>query len=174
MRAGTGAVSAARALDAADGVIDGKFYGRPIVTRTAGGAAGGSITRRVVSGGTVVSGGAYQSSAAHAVDAADGVIDGKYFGHQIIETGASRYGGVSVGASEVIVGERRLVDVQAAKNYRSKLIEVPVVHHETRVQGFVFAAGGRNNTYNLFFLHFPLFSFSISKTKVSEDIPSCH
>lgn len=113
-------------MDAADGVIDGKYFGHPIIGEG----------RRVVSGGTVVSGGAYHSSAARAVDAADGVIDGKYFGHQIIGTGASRYGGVSVGASEVVVGERRLVDVQSSKNYRSKLIEVPVVHHETRIQAF--------------------------------------
>lgn len=48
---------------------------------------------------------------------------------QIVEGGGHprNYG------NDVVVGERRLVDVQASRNCRSKMIEVPVVHHETRV-----------------------------------------
>ena len=34
---------------------------------------------------------------------------------------------------QTLVGERRVVDIQTGMNHRSKLIEVPVVHHETRV-----------------------------------------
>lgn len=46
------------ALDAADGVIDGKYYGAPIVRRAA--------------------------TAAEVLDAADGVMDGRYYGSRIV------------------------------------------------------------------------------------------
>lgn len=93
--------STARALDAADGVIDGKFYGRPIVetsglggieARRYGGYTGTygsaytSPLRRYEYASPVVSRAPYVSSTAAALDAADGVIDGKYFGRPIIET----------------------------------------------------------------------------------------
>lgn len=93
--------STARALDAADGVIDGKFYGRPIietsgldgsVTRRYGGYTGSygsayaSPFGRYNYGSSVVTRAPYVSSTAAALDAADGVIDGKYFGRPIIET----------------------------------------------------------------------------------------
>lgn len=74
---------ASQALDAADGVIDGKYFGHPIVQGTnafSGSAFSGTFTSAPMST-------PYRSSAAAALalDAADGVMDGKYFGHQIAE-----------------------------------------------------------------------------------------
>jgi hypothetical protein len=66
--------SSALALDAADGVIDGKFYGSQIVGQP------GFVQQR-----SFVTGPAYgATSSALALDAADGVIDGKFFGSQIV------------------------------------------------------------------------------------------
>eukprot|EP01012_Entosiphon_sulcatum_P028510 TRINITY_DN344_c0_g1_i1.p2 TRINITY_DN344_c0_g1~~TRINITY_DN344_c0_g1_i1.p2 ORF type:complete len:227 (-),score=23.64 TRINITY_DN344_c0_g1_i1:3066-3746(-) len=66
-------LTAAERLDAADGVIDGAYYGSKIV------------------------GGGYPASrpltAAERLDAADGVIDGRYYGSRIVPS-SSYYGGV--------------------------------------------------------------------------------
>jgi hypothetical protein len=72
--------SNALALDAADGVIDGRHFGRPIVQQPAFGGFGGFGT---TFGATTF--GAPATSAAFAADAADGVIDGKYFGRPIVQ-----------------------------------------------------------------------------------------
>eukprot|EP00995_Heteronema_vittatum_P003452 NODE_1520_length_950_cov_1008.118757_g1057_i0.p1 GENE.NODE_1520_length_950_cov_1008.118757_g1057_i0~~NODE_1520_length_950_cov_1008.118757_g1057_i0.p1 ORF type:complete len:238 (+),score=104.00 NODE_1520_length_950_cov_1008.118757_g1057_i0:28-714(+) len=88
--------SSALALDAADGVIDGKFHGARIVDRTAGysGYASSYPSSYAADypsysgygsgyyGGSRVLRGA---SAAERLDAADGVIDGKCFGSRIVE-----------------------------------------------------------------------------------------
>jgi len=102
--------SSALALDAADGVIDGRFYGRPIVQ---GGAPGAVIGGSPYYGGAQLLSGAVQpafyqqpqftsvvpttqvlrtvpntaGSTAAALDAADGVIDGRYFGRPIVQAG---------------------------------------------------------------------------------------
>jgi|UniRef100_A0A7S4GQ78 predicted nuclease with TOPRIM domain len=71
------AASAAAALDAADGVIDGKYYGRDIVT----------VPSRSYGYQTYSQGSRYSRSAldtARALDAADGVMDGKYYGRDIV------------------------------------------------------------------------------------------
>jgi len=59
-------MTAAERLDAADGVMDGKFYGSRIVE--------GGPTRVV-----------RPMSAAERLDAADGVMDGKFYGSRIVE-----------------------------------------------------------------------------------------
>lgn len=63
-------MSLAQRLDAADGVMDGKYFGRPIIETS-------SAAPR------------YRTSTAAALDAADGVIDGKYYGRPIIETSSA-------------------------------------------------------------------------------------
>ena len=99
--------SAARAVDAADGVLDGKYFGRPIVeggtyggsrVLSARGAYGGSrllsargayggsrllSARGAYGGGGVLSAGGLRSDTALALDAADGVIDGRYQGFRL-------------------------------------------------------------------------------------------
>ena len=62
---------AAEALDAADGVIDGKFNGRP------------TVECRVTPAKS-------RPSAAEALNAADGVFDGKFHGRPIVERRISR------------------------------------------------------------------------------------
>jgi len=62
--------NSALALDAADGVIDGRFFGRPIV----GGAH--SFAAPVAT-----------NAAAARLDAADGVMDGRFFGRPVVPTG---------------------------------------------------------------------------------------
>lgn len=59
--AGGAQTSAGHALDAADGVLDGKYYGRQIYER-----------------GT-------RTATGKALDAADGVVDGKFYGREIYE-----------------------------------------------------------------------------------------
>jgi hypothetical protein len=64
-------VAQARALDAADGVIDGQYHGNKIgVHHSSGAKAHAMIT----------------DSQAHArdMDAADGKIDGKFFGDKVV------------------------------------------------------------------------------------------
>jgi hypothetical protein len=80
--------SSALALDAADGVIDGKFFGAGITqtqTQTTYPAAySGYAAQR-----SFVTGPAYgAASSALALDAADGVIDGKFFGAGIVNHAA--------------------------------------------------------------------------------------
>eukprot|EP00667_Euglena_gracilis_P014260 EG_transcript_14763 len=94
--------STAAALDAADGLIDGKYYGRPIVetsgVRTYAGTGGYyprytstsdccspvGTYRSYYGGSRLVQ--PYRSSTALNLDAADGVIDGRYYGRPIVET----------------------------------------------------------------------------------------
>jgi uncharacterized protein affecting Mg2+/Co2+ transport len=80
--------SAAAALDAADGVMDGRYYGRPIVE------ASGARTSRTITPvtTTAVTAQRYQGSAAAALDAADGVMDGRYYGRPIVEANGARSG----------------------------------------------------------------------------------
>jgi hypothetical protein len=98
-----GAANSALALDAADGVIDGRYFGSPIAGRSAYPALGApsviappvipSVTRAMVAPATIASpfstyspavySSPYASSSALALDAADGVIDGRYFGSPI-------------------------------------------------------------------------------------------
>eukprot|EP00999_Lentomonas_sp_LEN2_P000448 NODE_1449_length_857_cov_142.379452_g1332_i1.p1 GENE.NODE_1449_length_857_cov_142.379452_g1332_i1~~NODE_1449_length_857_cov_142.379452_g1332_i1.p1 ORF type:complete len:269 (-),score=123.99 NODE_1449_length_857_cov_142.379452_g1332_i1:50-772(-) len=115
------AAQQAAALDAADGVMDGKCFGRPIVQGGAAPAFGGAYPA-TFAGAAPVAGyggfaGAYPatfagagypgafagagypatfagagfgaSNAALALDAADGVIDGKSFGRPIVQAGAA-------------------------------------------------------------------------------------
>jgi hypothetical protein len=107
---GAGAVVApgaasALALDAADGVIDGRYFGAQVVNGGVGtvgvghvgfGGFGGFAAQSAV----VARGGA---GAALALDAADGVIDGKYFGHQVVQGrpgfGAPAFGAPAFGAA---------------------------------------------------------------------------
>mmetsp|Transcript_93459 Transcript_93459/g.157094 ORF Transcript_93459/g.157094 Transcript_93459/m.157094 type:complete len:378 (+) Transcript_93459:30-1163(+) len=78
--------SSALALDAADGVIDGKFYGSPVGVSAPTYAAPAPVTYAAPAyvaptyAAPVVAG---TQSSALALDAADGVIDGKYFGSQV-------------------------------------------------------------------------------------------
>jgi outer membrane protein assembly factor BamB len=72
-----GGASAALALDAADGRIDGRYFGAPIA-QTAFGAAPIGFGAHVGFGGP--------NAAALALDAADGRIDGRYFGAPIAQT----------------------------------------------------------------------------------------
>mmetsp|Transcript_146187 Transcript_146187/g.255306 ORF Transcript_146187/g.255306 Transcript_146187/m.255306 type:complete len:291 (-) Transcript_146187:308-1180(-) len=69
----------ALALDAADGVIDGKYFGTPIAARS-----GVDTHPHTMSAA---------QKAAHDLDAADGKIDGKYFGQQVVvnKDGASSF-----------------------------------------------------------------------------------
>jgi hypothetical protein len=91
---GYGVQNSALALDAADGVIDGRYFGSPIV---GGGAPvgyagpvnypyGSAIARPGFVAPRQHFGG--QNAAARALDAADGVIDGRYFGRPVVSTGA--------------------------------------------------------------------------------------
>jgi hypothetical protein len=68
---GFGGASAAARLDAADGVMDGRFHGRPIIQA---GAPQGYFPQ----------GGFGGASAAQRLDAADGVMDGRHFGRPIV------------------------------------------------------------------------------------------
>jgi len=86
--------NSALALDAADGVIDGRFYGAPIVgagvpQATALVARHGYQVQRqpvgIVGGYQTTVGGS--NAAARALDAADGVIDGRFFGRPVVPTG---------------------------------------------------------------------------------------
>jgi len=72
--------STALALDAADGVIDGAYYGRPIIETAP------QVSRVSYQPSH------YRGSTAYALDAADGVIDGAYHGRPIIETAPRVYG----------------------------------------------------------------------------------
>eukprot|EP01005_Ploeotia_sp_CARIB1_P001297 NODE_266_length_1051_cov_1103.385281_g259_i0.p1 GENE.NODE_266_length_1051_cov_1103.385281_g259_i0~~NODE_266_length_1051_cov_1103.385281_g259_i0.p1 ORF type:complete len:264 (-),score=150.72 NODE_266_length_1051_cov_1103.385281_g259_i0:259-975(-) len=112
-----GASSQALALDAADGKIDGQYFGRPIVQRGGfGGFTGGYPSTFGGFGATTLGGfgGSYlgglgatsfggASSNALALDAADGKIDGQYFGRPIVQAGSPSftpsmgYGGGIVG-----------------------------------------------------------------------------
>lgn len=76
---------AALALDAADGVIDGRYHGAPIGVQAA--PAVTAYQPAVVGQPTLVAG---NTSSALALDAADGRIDGKYFGANIA-TAAPQY-----------------------------------------------------------------------------------
>eukprot|EP01006_Ploeotia_vitrea_P037173 TRINITY_DN6609_c0_g1_i1.p1 TRINITY_DN6609_c0_g1~~TRINITY_DN6609_c0_g1_i1.p1 ORF type:complete len:145 (+),score=26.05 TRINITY_DN6609_c0_g1_i1:38-472(+) len=77
--------SAALALDAADGQINGRYYGRPIIQ--AGGGAGVAGAGATFAGGYGGYGGTTvgAGSSALALDAADGRIDGRYFGRPIVQ-----------------------------------------------------------------------------------------
>jgi len=75
--------SSALALDAADGRIDGQFFGRPIVQASTPAFTTPAFTSGVVS--TTPSFTTGVSSAALSLDAADGVIDGKCFGRPIVQ-----------------------------------------------------------------------------------------
>lgn len=110
---------AARALDAADGVIDGRYYGRPIVQGGAPAYATAAPFATAVPayapqfvgaqafpaqfGGYATSAPLIRSAVpsvipggnALALDAADGVIDGRYYGRPIVQGGAPVVGGVS-------------------------------------------------------------------------------
>jgi len=81
-------MSAAQRLDAADGVIDGRFYGRPIVQ------AGAPAFGGVQTFGAPAFGGFGGASAAQRLDAADGVMDGRFHGRPIVQAGAPAFGGV--------------------------------------------------------------------------------
>jgi hypothetical protein len=119
-----GASQTAAALDAADGVIDGKHFGRPIVQAGAPSVYGspfvsgasfgygapfgttyGATTYGAPFAGSFVGG---ASSTAAALDAADGVIDGKHFGRPIVQAGAPAFAGGLVPytgvASQVVAG----------------------------------------------------------------------
>lgn len=115
----------AEALDAADGRMDGRFFGRRIVTSSGAPATSGYV----------------RHSAAQALDMADGVADGRFYGTPIVDSGL-RYGYAEANVGPVIdrgtrvtesVGAPRLVHVHGGVRNRSKVVEVPVVHHETRV-----------------------------------------
>eukprot|EP01005_Ploeotia_sp_CARIB1_P000400 NODE_148_length_1339_cov_2101.957096_g144_i0.p1 GENE.NODE_148_length_1339_cov_2101.957096_g144_i0~~NODE_148_length_1339_cov_2101.957096_g144_i0.p1 ORF type:complete len:345 (+),score=134.08 NODE_148_length_1339_cov_2101.957096_g144_i0:61-1095(+) len=105
----------AGALDAADGVIDGKFFGRNIVQAGAPAMVQTtpmvSATPQIVGGGFTSFGGGVGSNAM-ALDAADGVIDGKFFGRNIVQaggysgglTGGYTSGLTSFGSPQVIGG----------------------------------------------------------------------
>jgi len=114
--------NSALALDAADGVIDGRFYGRPIVQGGAqqfvggvssfgapspfgnAGLYGGQVVRSVPT--TTV------GSSALALDAADGVIDGRFYGRPIVQGGAPGavvggspyFGGAQFGGAQLLSG----------------------------------------------------------------------
>eukprot|EP00668_Euglena_longa_P035410 GGOE01045488.1.p1 GENE.GGOE01045488.1~~GGOE01045488.1.p1 ORF type:complete len:208 (+),score=21.92 GGOE01045488.1:138-761(+) len=178
--------NSALAIDAADGVIDGKYYGRPIIETTGVRAYGGYYPRYTsdccspsVSYGTygtqgypvrrvyptsasvtryerpysyyddsgVTYGGAYSSglnryyaptplvrqasNVAQTLDAADGVIDGRYYGRPIIEAPVRRYAGSSVAerldaADGVIDGRyfgRPIVEAPARRYVGSSVAE---------------------------------------------------
>uniref|UniRef100_A0A7S1IX18 Uncharacterized protein n=1 Tax=Eutreptiella gymnastica TaxID=73025 RepID=A0A7S1IX18_9EUGL len=78
-----GQSSAALALDAADGVIDGQYFGAPIVEHRPSHMVDPRQASVVHSG--YARGVESRSAAAYALDAADGVIDGKFYGSQIVE-----------------------------------------------------------------------------------------
>lgn len=81
-------VSPAYALDAADGVIDGRYYGSPIVQcgppqyapQYAQPAFAAPVAYAAPAPVTYT---APTQKAAYALDAADGVIDGRYYGNQV-------------------------------------------------------------------------------------------
>eukprot|EP00667_Euglena_gracilis_P014960 EG_transcript_15530 len=79
----------AAALDAADGVLDGRYFGRPILE------AHGPPTRIAVAAGavvpTVIPRLPSSSRAVQALDAADGVLDGTYFGRPIVEVAGTQF-----------------------------------------------------------------------------------
>eukprot|EP00670_Eutreptiella_braarudii_P004171 CAMPEP_0174300144 /NCGR_PEP_ID=MMETSP0809-20121228/58296_1 /TAXON_ID=73025 ORGANISM="Eutreptiella gymnastica-like, Strain CCMP1594" /NCGR_SAMPLE_ID=MMETSP0809 /ASSEMBLY_ACC=CAM_ASM_000658 /LENGTH=405 /DNA_ID=CAMNT_0015405685 /DNA_START=16 /DNA_END=1232 /DNA_ORIENTATION=- len=83
--------SSSLALDAADGVVDGTFYGRPIAPSYGRPAYGAPAYGPSLStyGASTYRRPAYGPSAALSLDAADGVIDGAYFGSPIM---SSSYG----------------------------------------------------------------------------------
>jgi len=71
-------VNSAYALDAADGVIDGRYFGRQIVPTAAGVSTGYY--------GYGAAPGVASVNPALALDAADGVIDGRFYGQPIFQT----------------------------------------------------------------------------------------
>mmetsp|Transcript_64905 Transcript_64905/g.115492 ORF Transcript_64905/g.115492 Transcript_64905/m.115492 type:complete len:325 (-) Transcript_64905:419-1393(-) len=100
VHASTRSTSAA-ALDAADGVMDGKYYGQRIVEDRPMQRVHREYPVRALqegvrvlteSGVRVVQQGAptHRSAAAAALDAADGVMDGKFFGRQVVENSPVR------------------------------------------------------------------------------------
>jgi hypothetical protein len=93
--------SSSLALDAADGVVDGTFYGRPIAPSYGRPAYGAPAYGPSLStyGASTYRRPAYGPSAALSLDAADGVIDGAYFGSPIMSSsyGPSSYGPSSYG-----------------------------------------------------------------------------
>lgn len=99
--AGAYSSGAALSLDAADGVIDGRYYGSRIVDGGARYAGYGGYGYSGVSSYGVPArtygGGYYGTSAATSLDAADGVIDGRYFGRPIVEGSAGYRGGAYYG-----------------------------------------------------------------------------
>eukprot|EP01012_Entosiphon_sulcatum_P029874 TRINITY_DN365_c0_g1_i1.p1 TRINITY_DN365_c0_g1~~TRINITY_DN365_c0_g1_i1.p1 ORF type:complete len:288 (-),score=44.72 TRINITY_DN365_c0_g1_i1:151-1014(-) len=78
--------SSALALDAADGVIDGKYHGRRIVDASTALVTTTPGTRVYRSGYPTYT----RSASALELDAADGVIDGRYYGRQIAEAAPAR------------------------------------------------------------------------------------
>jgi hypothetical protein len=98
------------AVDAADGVMDGAFFGRPIVRSGSVGAApradiaeavdaadgvmdGRFYGRPIVRSTSIGSGGQVRTDLAEALDAADGVRDGRFYGRPIVSA-ASPVGSV--------------------------------------------------------------------------------
>lgn len=127
------------ALDVADPVIDGRYYGRSIVESPASRFYGAPTTRY---GGYYSRYGhagypaGYTSSTAAALDAADGVIDGKYYGRPIVETSAgypvrragyypaapvTQYAGRYYDDGLVNYGTRRYVDAAPVQPYYDDL-----------------------------------------------------
>eukprot|EP00992_Anisonema_acinus_P015800 TRINITY_DN9896_c0_g2_i2.p1 TRINITY_DN9896_c0_g2~~TRINITY_DN9896_c0_g2_i2.p1 ORF type:complete len:462 (-),score=116.00 TRINITY_DN9896_c0_g2_i2:58-1389(-) len=120
-----GTAANARALDAADGVIDGKYFGAPITTAAAPSTLAGATTsyRSPMATSYYGTGALARPPAiattpgnALALDAADGVIDGKHFGSQITAapTGysTSLYGRAPLSAqSQSIYGRQQNVVV---------------------------------------------------------------
>jgi hypothetical protein len=114
-----GASSTAAALDAADGVIDGRHFGRPIVQAGAAPAFGGFAQPAFASYAPTTFGGFHAaptyfggaSSTAAALDAADGVIDGRHFGRPIVQAGGAVGGLVPYTGAPVVAAPQY---VQAA------------------------------------------------------------
>jgi len=95
-QAGFPAQNSALALDAADGVIDGRYFGRQIVQS---GAVLPQASYFPQQASYLPQQASYLPQASYpvgypaqnsalALDAADGVIDGRYFGRQIVQSGA--------------------------------------------------------------------------------------
>jgi|EP00670_Eutreptiella_braarudii_P004968 hypothetical protein len=117
--------STAAALDAADGVIDGRYYGRPIVETSAPVVSRGYASRYydddlVTYGGARTYRGGYRSSTAAALDAADGVMDGKYYGRPIVEEAPVRYAARSSLADRIDAAD----GVMDGKFFGKRIVEV--------------------------------------------------
>lgn len=93
----------ANRIDAADGILDGHYYGTRINGATFSGTrhtspvvySGVRHTGPVVYSGARHTGPVVYRVSANALDAADGVIDGRYYGTQISGGTLRRYGGYS-------------------------------------------------------------------------------